>query len=461
MRKELLLEILGILDRQDFLRLKNLAQLDLWKTNKQDQQFLSKLADNPHQYERLYELEKANSSSSFKERKANIVKLIEDYILLLENRKEASNVNCNLRLLNFYNLHRLESNYRNRLNKVQNAINNQPSDKDTSLALFRYNEIKATNSRVHREPMKELEEMSKHLLSFFIENSLRLTSEAATQKEIINYEYDINELFQLIGFKSSTLVKEIYENIYHLHIDAEAKERYHYLKNIIIDRESEISEELLNTIHVHLMNYSVKNMNKGNPKYASEYLFFIESLNKRNLLLERNRLDYGRYRNVIISYLIVSPKNFARVDGFIKNYKNILNVPSNTYLSIVKINSLYVSSFKKEYDKAHQELITLGDSDLDLHHKIMFKKLDLRLMIMLANKTSTLEKKITNFNTFLNRQGQLKNSKKLKVTLGFTKCMYKMLNNKLTHEDIQETELALTDKIWFLTKILERSQTSL
>lgn len=457
MKRDLLLELLGLFERKDFVHLSALAQSNLWVINDKDQQFLNKLAENPHRYEQIYEKEKANNSNGFNQRKRNIVKLIEDYILLLENRKSKHEANRSLQLLNFYNQERLINNYKKQLKKVEKGIDNRPLDKDTSLLLFRYYEVKATNARIHRQSMDELEKMNTHLLSFFVENNLRLVSEAKTQKEIINSKYKVNNFFKFLPFKVNTLIKDIYDNIYQLWTAPNPQANYDFLKYTIQNKASIISQELLKTTHTHLMNYSIKQMNRGNHKYASEYLFYIKSLVGKNLFLERNRLDYGRYRNTIISYLIESPTNFMQVDEFIDVYKGVLDLPAKMEKAIININSLYVASFKKEYEKSHQELLALTDQNLDLHHKIMFKKLDLRLMVMLSNQTETLERKVINFKLFLNRQNQL-GAKKLKVTIGFAECLHKMALNNLTLKEIQETELALTDKIWFLTKILERSQ---
>ncbi|MGH1337236.1 MAG: hypothetical protein ACRBFS_14025 [Aureispira sp.] len=457
MRKELLLELLGLFGRQDFLRLENFAQLGLWKINKEDQLFLSKLAKNPHQYERLYELEKANSSGSFKQRKGNIVKLIEDYILLLESRKEENEVNRSLQLLNFYNQHRLESNYKKQLKKVEKSIDSKPRDKDTSLLKFRYHEIQATNSRIYRQKMPELEEMNMHLLSFFTENNLRLASEAQTQKETINCKYKIDNFLEFLPVNSCTLVACIYGNIYNLWALLASQTNYTFLKNTIQNKASNISQELFKTIHTHLMNYCIKQMNLGIPRYASEYLFYIQSLTDKRLLLERGRLDYGRFRNTIIAYLIESPTNFIQVDEFIDYYKDLLDLPYR--MDIVKINSIYVSAFKKKYTERYSDLLALKNTRLDLHHKIMLEKLDLQFTLMLGkNTTNLLEKKIINFKTFLNKKrSELEGGKKLKVSLSFAKCIESMMTGDLTLKEIEETELALTDKIWFLTKMLERS----
>jgi len=213
------------------------------------------------------------------------------------------------------------------------------------------------------------------------------------------------------------------------------------------------------TIAIHLMNHAIYSLNRGNTHLIEDYLQLIEYLLSKDYLLHNNRLDYGRYRNIILVYLIGSSNNFKKTSAFIDTYSSFLAHPHPH--AVKAIHLVYVLLLEGNHKKAEDDLRLIAYGQLiDPHLRVFYKKIELMIFYLKGKQTILgFESSLKNFRTFISNQypprGKTKDIQKTKqdICLTFARLIKKLYSGNLKNSDLEKEVIAITDKIWLQNQI--------
>lgn len=458
--KTLLLELIEGFSSREITQMKKLIDAEYWNLKQEDKAFLLKLfrvsVKNRTKYCRQ---EERKDGQNFKYKNVRLTKFIKDYILLLTHKKENS-IQEQLQLAEFYNNRGLDKIYKRTTTMLQKQLEEAPQDLDTSLYQFHLYEMQATRSRNRHEPMPELPKMIWALNQFYKEQKHRIFCEFQSQKQGIN-----------VSYTEDTTTGIVQELLYHLEAliskPNQEKKSYLYLKKHIFEEAHKSGINIQKMIYIHLINYTIEKINVGCYFYAQECSALIQLMMEKKIYVENKRLDYARFRNTILIYLIEKPKDTDRIRTFIETYFPYLDALYPDTIS--SIYHIYLLMVDRQLDEAEEALAFLNRNQWstieDLFHKIQVKKLQLQIMyLQYLNKKShpviyevkivqdktQIDAALKRFNAFTIRQDKLKNNGLLELCRTFAKLLRRQtFYGDVTKEQVETTKLALSDKVWF------------
>jgi hypothetical protein len=456
MKKILLLELLNILEKKEQKYLYSFIDSEYWDLREEDKNLIGEFIDQPDLMVKIYQREAI--SPKFKYQKGRIVKVLEAYFHFKLMSKEI--IHKELLLADFYNEKGLEKNYQAKMKAINNLLLKRPLDNETGYLIFKYNETLAKHSRVNRSEMPELTDMIKGLNQFYQENIARLSCEFKNHKEIINTSY-IKGLEDItMSVFSETALGDVYKHIIGLLENLGDFDHYNHLKKVIEEEEFNLAADIEETLYVHLMNYCIKEMNKGHLAFADEYIYWIKKVIAKGYFLANGILDTGRYRNTITAYLVSPSQNYKKARVFIEQYSGFLATDQSEDLK--NINLVRILLFEQNYVLADQLLSKIPYGKFDFYYKILHRQLEIKLLYERVNTNEALVlSRLDNFRGFINNKKILRGGKKIVVLRNFIRLMQDLIdsdtqqieNRVFNREYIESKLLSLTDKTWFLSKL--------
>lgn len=293
----------------------------------------------------------------------------------------------------------LENNMFKNLDTIQNSnhkLLNQSKIKDnySGVWMTRNRELKMTDVRNKniRKNLLNLNDLQYSVELFYHENKLRILSEKIA-RNIFSKEYGISQnesnwLQHIPNEIKNTAQIKIYSTVFNM-LHNNCDDAFENLKNLISSKDikNKVSIKYMANIYGYLIVYCTKRINDGKIEFAHQYLEFISSLEKDNLLLEQGNIPIWRMKNVIKVASKVDAFDWAR--DFIFRQKNRLDKKEKNAILDYCLGLL--SYEKGDYQKAYEQL-HCKDSSQDTLIKVDTLILYLFILLQLEDEDFTRQR---------------------------------------------------------------------
>ncbi len=163
---------------------------------------------------------------------------------------------------------------------------------------------------------------------FYAQIKLLYLLEMKSRAYLLNeaYEFTIEEKNiqeKETYFEQACLICLIYLKLLKLYELVEDKKKFEEAKNLFSENIERISETERTNFLLHLLNYSIRRMNKGNVEYIKETLELYKLGLAFHLLIEENRIAEMTFSNIVSTG--IKYKEFIWVKNFILDYKHLLD----------------------------------------------------------------------------------------------------------------------------------------
>ena len=282
-----------------------------------------------------------------------------------------------------------------------------------------------------------LQSKASALDTFYISAKLRTVCEMINRQNIFSTEYEISMLEVVLNYVEKNIIK--FENhsavsIYYrilLTLSQPSKEENYFILTDLLDKKgNEFSTKELKEMYTFAMNYCIKQLNSGRIDYEAHLFKLYRKLIETSLIYDNDYISQWDYKNIVSTSLRLA--EFEWTENFIWNYKEKLHPNFRDVAFDYNLASLHYE--KKEFAKALRALNQFNDalkkvSDPDFNDT--FYNLDSRTMFLKiyyeSDEDDTLRTTIDSFKSYLLRNKKL-SERQRKIYLNLLKY-----TNKLNH----------------------------
>ncbi len=166
------------------------------------------------------------------------------------------------------------------------------------------------------------QELSDALDEFYFASKLRTLCDISSHQNLFNKTYNIQMTESVLAQLDKKPPQSPYTRIYlaaYQTLNKTSKENFNELKKLLNQYENQLPSEELKELFAIARNYSIRQLNSGNPDYYREVFDLYKiSLNKGFLLDRKNFLTPSIYKNIVAIGLHI--KEFEWVNNFIEEY---------------------------------------------------------------------------------------------------------------------------------------------
>lgn len=422
---------------------------------------------NQAQLEREHLFKKLYPKENFDDKKiryalSDLTKLLEDYLLLLEFKKETI-LNKHF-LLKSYSERNIEKYFLQTLEETTEWQQRSPY-RNTDFYYHQYlleeNAYLFTSKKQNRAIDSSLQNMVDNLDLFYIAKSLRYYCEILNRKNILLVDYDLRFLGEIINHLNNRVFDHvpviiIYYKILQTLINSQDEQHYHDLISLLEKHELHFPKAEIHDMYAFALNYCIKKINSGNIEYMKVLLELYKKLLENGLLFEGERLPQWYYKN--IATLAVRLEDFEWAKKFIYDYKSKLASAHQENDFTFALATLNFSM--KEYRKTLSLLINVEYTDVFYH--LDSKSLLLRTYFELQDWEPMLSL-ITTFKMYLKRN-KLISSNYGQTYLNFINVVNKLAQHKMGKNiDLEElrngieSTKQIANIVWLQKKVAELS----
>ena len=221
------------------------------------------------------------------------------------------------------------------------------------------------DTQKHQLTDPNIEDIMYNLDAFYAMEKLRLGSEMRSREKVLNNKqyqiklleevqqaFDVNDpLSQNVLFKAYQQILELQRNV--------SDKNFQRLKETLRSIDPKTNRSELQNILVHLLNFSIRQINRGDQKYLEENLHLYRIGLELNLLIENNRITGTTFSNIVASG--IRNEVFEWVEDFIQNYQDYLEEGLRPNVKTLCMGLLYYSQGKQ--DQAIDLIINFGFTD--------------------------------------------------------------------------------------------------
>lgn len=446
MKTEELLATLRSLSPKERKKFASLIESKYWQLSQDYKAFFLELLEKKQAARKaLCEKEEKKSGRNFRSKRKKLAELTEEFIAMIMLSKDA--ISKKLALATFYSEKKLETNYQRKIKAVRKEIDKAPTDLYTAFHEYRRQELIATKVRAVQKSkslVKATASMAEMLERFYRENNWRLKC------ELRNLELTSNKSVNLSTQKS--YLAQVFELIFNMHND-ETPLSAHYLslkKRIQLPDFSKLSADVRKTVLLHLINYATRRINHGKKNFAKDYLDYLEIFINQGFLLENGYLDYPRYHNTILAYLVDDRHDMQRIDAFVKKYSPHVLQEERFHL-MRQILSAYIAIFKNPKENIDEWIEELRQAGLDIVYKVILTKLEFKVAYD-QDDYENMENKLRSLQRFAKKK-ELPSEKEESLN-SFIQLATALMKRELTLEKIENHPdfLSALDKTWLSFK---------
>lgn len=246
----------------------------------------------------------------------------------------------------------------------------------------------------------------------------------------------------------------IYQDVIRCLKEPDEENYFQYLMNHLEKFADKLSEGDLRECYQIAQNYCAFKINQGKQEYFHEVFKIYKKIIIENILLEKNQLSEGVYKNIVTVSLGVG--EFEWAENFIEEYS--LYLPSDIKENARTFNLAYLYFYQKKYKKVIELLRSIEYRDViySLNSKIILLQTYFE-----SNEYLAMDSLIDSFRIFIRRNKVISKNQKREYNnfLNFVK--------KLTSIDPVDTKSvekfkkrvmegsSVTPKKWLLEKIAE------
>ncbi len=307
--------------------------------------------------------------------------------------------------------------------------------------------------------LKSLSAADYHLDSYYTIKKLKFYCSLLSYQSVHATEVSFSEVEKILeNTKNSVAFTEPAVKVYYqtalLLQKNNSDDIYNKLRESVIQYENCFPLPELQQIYFHLQNYCAVKINDGKTEYYKWLFDIYKTMIKRNILLGKEDLKPGLYKNIITLGVIM--KDFSWSENFIQAYTDRL--PKEHRENAQNYNLAKVYYHKKEYQKVIEQL-------QEVEYKNIIYALGGKMMLVMTyfeiQEVRSLDSLIDSFRIYLRRNKLISKNVRQQYmnSLRFTK---KLLNVapydtkgllKVKEQVIKCKSLAA--KQWLLEKIKE------
>lgn len=416
------------------------------------QKEVNKLGENI--WDQLLEDTKSQDINRIRNR---LFKATERYISLVQlESNEGHNYLVKAQYYTEHNMHKVSNAM---LQKSIAALDNE-ANFDRQIFLFWLYQMAVLQEKDIRKHDQKLHLMEYSLDEFYVCNKLRIICEKANRQKIIG----VSELQQDYAFEALELSQGLdsinglaYYNLFLL-ITKEEEKYFHELDQYIQQYEKQLTTAYLKEFYAHLMNYCIRQLNKGHFGYAAHYINYIEKLEDQNALLANGLIGIGRFKNAITASIVLGKTEWGQ--HFIDKYRTHISPTKkedqDAFLALIQA----VIELHKDNTEACLTLIKAFYNSAMYHKDFYFKitcdKLFIKAYYELGQMDPVINR-IQSIRSYIRSNKKLPKSRKQKH-LNFLTSIDLLAKRTAKDEDDIKDKLAylIPDYLW-LAKVLKRS----
>jgi hypothetical protein len=295
-----------------------------------------------------------------------------------------------------------------------------------------------------------------HLDEFYFVNKLKFSCEMLNRQKILSSDYQLHFAEEvksyLMEHDHHNPLTSIYLQIYQILESAETAELFDRLMDLIKAQGSKIQREELRTIYLYAINFSLRNMRKGERRFISIALdLYLEGIKSR-ALFEEEYLSPRTYTNVIKVALM--SERYDWIEEFIQTYHHYL--PPKDKEDALHYSLAELFYHRKDYDKVLEHLNQLQFSDIQYH---IGSRVLLLKTFYESDEIDAMLSLLASFSTYLRRNKNISQGFK-KTHLNFCNLFHQTMrlnhrNWEALREQIQTTQ-PLAERSWLLKVWEER-----
>jgi len=245
------------------------------------------------------------------------------------------------------------------------------------------------------------------LRKFYLTKKLRYMVDAVYRERLLGVSTDDRNKKEIKDFieknaNETDMYLLIYGNIYLMNVEKNselAMKSYQQVESVMKTFSEDIPSEETRSICVHLQNYCLSLINKGNKYYLRDFFEIITFRITNNILLEDGRINPQLYKNVIGVALMLNEIEWAM--DFANDFKEKLPVKLKSDYYNASMGQLFYH--KKEYATASKYLIAASHNKSDVYFALSIKKLLLKIGLECNESPFVLESHMDAYRKHLER----------------------------------------------------------
>ncbi len=338
----------------------------------------------------------------FRKNCSDLLKLIENY--LAQQAFEENPIHQATYLIEAVGRKKMEVLFKSTM-RTARRLTEQQFYQSANYYLYQYqiekNFFELTEQEHDRTARKNVEEILNNLDRFFLAEKLRYLCSVLSQQFIISHEYQVLFIDEIRNHLKKYAYQDvppvaIYYQIYLMNIEDENEEHYYELIKLVEKYGTLFPVNEAEFIYQASLNYCIKKINQGNPKFLEEYYNLFVILLQKKMLFADGELSPWHFRNIVIAALRIG--KYEWTEDFIQEYKTYL--PEAMRENAVTFNLAQLYFYQKKYDKVIELLQTVDYEDFSYN-------LNSKVLLMTAyyeiDEIEPLFSLLDSFRTYLNR----------------------------------------------------------
>lgn len=223
-----------------------------------------------------------------------------------------------------------------------------------------------TESDRNRSDKTNIEDIIQNLDYFFLGEKLRLFCSVLSRQYVVSHEYNLLFIEEIINHIENNI--ELFEKIpaiityYQIYMTQTSTEEelYFKLKNTLDKYGLFFPQSEAYDMYSYAMNYCIRRINKGQPKFLNELFKLYEILINKEIIFTENELSPWDFKNIVVVALRLGKYDWT--ENFINKYKDRL--PEASRENAVTYNLAQVYFYQKRYEKVIPLLHAVEYEDL-------------------------------------------------------------------------------------------------
>lgn len=298
---------------------------------------------------------------------------------------------------------------------------------------------------------ERLQEAAGHFDKYFMLHKLRYSVEMLSRTSVINAEYKIDLLEEIMSFLGKELPLQIpqlaiyYEILLALKKD-DNSQHFENLKALLNENVNVLPNEELKPMYIYAVNHCIRKVNSGSTEFLAELFNLYSVAIEKEIMFEDNYLSPWAFKNQVGVGLRL--KNYDEVERFIIKYSKKLK-PSdrdNAY----NFNMAELNYYRREYDKAlyFSNMVEFSD----IYYSIDTKKMVMKIYYE-KDEIEPLMSLIQSFKVFM-RRNKLVSQRYKNMYFNFINIVSQLIkgtaDNKEEIINNIKGEEVLADRKWLL-----------
>ena len=293
-------------------------------------------------------------------------------------------------------------------------------------------------------------QMEQQLDYFYIEKKLRCLCERVNRKRILG---DRTADVAMVKWVAASIVADspiklqLYLWLYKMMTTKDSEAHYQNIKIVLQAQFAQFDRLFLWECHQYLLNYCIKQVNKGQLTFASEYLQIINQLEQAKLFDKIEPISIFSFKNSISMALIAVDFDWA--NAFFERYHRRLLNGGEDKVQVVRLCQAQLHFYERDYAASERVLfqLSLKDPFHDLSSELLRLKLDVRKVKLGQYDRSNFLRRVKSKRDFIRNRDWIDEHRKKKLA-SLMRVLYQMAKGSFTKNERLKAQLFPLDWLW-------------